>query len=458
VEGSGGQMMELLEGKMPGTLDPTSVSTKLQKIATLAQDAPDMMIKTLAHHIDVAFLQEAYRRTRKGGAPGIDGKTAAGYAGNLEDNLADLLERFKSGRYRAPAVRRVRIPKGGGKMRPIGIPTFEDKVLQRAVVMVLEAIYEQDFLDCSYGFRPRRSAHMALEALWKATMELGGGWVLELDIESFFDTVDHAHLRSFLDQRVQDGVIRRTIGKWLNAGVLEEGAVRRTQAGTPQGGVISPLLANVYLHHVLDVWFAEVVAPRLAGRSRLIRYADDAVIVFDDLSDAQRVLDVLPKRFGKFGLRLHPDKTRLVDFRRPPGDRPSSGGGFTMLGFTHYWGRSHKGRPVVKRKTSAKSLSRALQSVGQWCKVHRHQRVVEQHTALVKKVKGHYGYFGITGNARALSAFVGQVERRWRYWLARRGGRNTMPWERFKKLLKRYPLPIPRIVHGFLRPAAKPSI
>jgi len=435
------------------------VSTKLQKIAKLAKEAPEMVVTSLAHHIDEAFLKEAYRCTRKDGAVGVDGQTAVEYAANLEGNLEQLLNRFKSGRYRAPAVRRVRIPKGDGhKTRPIGIPTFEDKVLQRAVVMVLEAVYEQDFLDCSYGFRPGRSAHMALEALWKGTMDLGGGWVLELDIESFFDTVDHGHLRSFLDQRVSDGVVRRAIGKWLNAGVLEGGAIRRTQAGTPQGGVISPLLANIYLHHVLDVWFAEAVMPRLNARALLVRYADDAALVFESESDAKRVLRVLPKRFGKYGLRLHPDKTRLVEFRRPLGGdrRPSGGGGFSMLGFTHYWGTSRKGRPVVKRKTAAKSLSRALKRIGQWCRKNRHQPLADQHAALVRKVRGHYGYFGITGNAQSLSNFVRQVERRWRYWLARRGGRRTMPWERFSRLLKRYPLPPPRIVHSVYRRSAKP--
>jgi group II intron reverse transcriptase/maturase len=415
-----------------------------------------MVLTSLAHHIDVTFLKEAYRRTRKDGAVGVDGRSAADYSANLEENLQQLLDRLKSGQYRAPAVRRVHIPKGDGrKTRPIGIPTFEDKVLQRAVVMVLDAVYEQDFLDCSYGFRPGRSAHMALEALWRGTMDLGGGWVLELDIESFFDTVDHAHLRGFLDLRVRDGVIRRAIGKWLNAGVLEDGAVRRNEAGTPQGGVISPLLANVYLHHVLDVWFTEVVMPRLNGRAILVRYADDVVIVFEHESDARRVLQVLPKRFARFGLRLHPEKTRLVDFRRPPGGRrPPGDSGFSMLGFTHYWGRSRKGRPVVKRKTATKSLSRALVRIGTWCRFHRHEPIADQHAALVKKVRGHYAYFGITGNRRSLSNFVRHVERRWRYWLARRGGRRKMTWERFSLLIKRFALPTPRIVHSVLRGAA----
>jgi RNA-directed DNA polymerase len=279
---------------------------------------------------------------------GVDGQTAEAYAESLEENLEDLLNRFRSGRYRAPAVRRVHIPKGDGrKTRPIGIPTFEDKVLQRSVAMVLEAVYEQDFLNCSYGFRPGRSAHMALEALWKGTMDLNGGWVLELDIESFFDTVDHDHLRSFLDQRVRDGVIRRTIGKWLKAGVLEAGVMQRNAAGTPQGGVISPLLANIYLHHVLDVWFAEVVQPRLGGRAFLVRYADDAVLVFEHASDAERVMRVIAERFGKFGLRLHPDKTRLIEFRRPRSavDLPPEVPGFRCWVSRTTGGRLERGGP-----------------------------------------------------------------------------------------------------------------
>ena len=442
---------------MPGIPRPTSVSTKLQRIAKLASEAPTMVFTSLSHHIDISFLKEAYRRTRKDAAVGVDGRSAADYAENLEDNLQDLLDRFKSGRYRAPSVRRVHIPKGDGrKTRPIGIPTFEDKVLQRAVAMVMEAVYEQDFKDCSYGFRPGRSAHKALASLWKGLMNMNGGWVLELDIESFFDTMDHAHLRSFLDRRVRDGVLRRTIGKWLKAGVLEDGTTIRATSGTPQGGVISPLLANIYLHHVLDVWFANEVQPRMKGRAFMVRYADDAVLAFANENDANRVLQVLPKRFGKYGLRLHPDKTRLVDFRKPEvGRRPSSGRGFTLLGFTHYWGRSRKGRSVVKRKTSAKSMSRALRGIGHWCRRVRHHKLDDQHAALVRKVYGHYAYFGITGNGWSLRKFLFGVERRWRFWLHRRGSRRSMPWDRFYRMIRRRKLPAPRVVHSVYRSAAK---
>ena len=270
------------------------------------------------------WLREAHRRTRKDGALGIDGQRAGAYAVELDENLHSLLDRAKSGMYRAPPVRRVNIPKGNGETRPLGIPTFEDKVLQRAVAMVLGAVYEQDFLDCSYGFRPKRSAHQALDALQDAATRMYGGWVIELDIRKYFDSIDHERLREVLDGRVRDGVIRRLIGKWLNAGVMEAGELRSSsEAGTPQGGVISPLLANIFLHEVLDVWFDQQVKPRLRGRAMLVRYADDAVVLFQYEDDAKRVMEVLPKRFGKYGLALHPEKTRLVPFRAlRRGDRP----------------------------------------------------------------------------------------------------------------------------------------
>ena len=275
---------------MAGTLGREVISTRQRKIAELAQREPKLTLTTLAHQVDDVWMREAYRRTRKDAAAGVDGVTAAQYEADLEANLSGLLERFKSGRYRAPAVRRVHLEKPGtSKTRPIGIPTLEDKILQRAVLMVLEPVYEQDFLECSYGFRPGRGAHQALQSLWEGLMEFGGGWVIDLDIEDFFGSVDWGHLRSFLDQRVQDGVIRRAIGKWLNAGVMEAGELSYPQRGTPQGGVISPTLSNVYLHEVLDEWFEHEVKPRLRGRAFEVRYADDAVLVFEHEDDARRV-------------------------------------------------------------------------------------------------------------------------------------------------------------------------
>ena len=440
-----------------------SVSTKRQRIATLARQAPTMSFTTLAHHIDLEWLQEAYRLTRKDGAAGTDGQTAADYAVDLEANLQSLLDRAKSGRYKAPPVRRVRIPKGeGNETRPIGIPTFEDKVLQRAVAMVLESVYEQDFLDCSFGFRPGRSPHQALQSFREQMMAMRGGWVLEVDIRKFFDCLDHGHLREMLSRRIRDGVLKRLIGKWLKAGVLEAGRLHRPEAGSPQGGVISPILSNVYLHYVLDTWFEQEVLPRLKGRGFLVRFADDAVMGFACESDARRVLEVLPKRFARYGLTLHPTKTRLVKFTRPPyrdspkGRVPSlRPGTFDLLGFTHYWGRSLRGNWIVKRKTARDRLSRSLRTINQWCRKHRHRKLIDQHRALSRKVQGHYAYYGITGNYAALRCFWQGVQGNWKKWLSRRSQRAYSDWPRFRRLMERYPLPKPVVVHSVFRGVAK---
>jgi len=434
------------------------MSTGQQRIAELAEQCPQVAFTTLAHHLNLTLLLHAYHATRKDGAPGVDGQTGADYAKNLLDNLRGLLDRAKSGNYRAPPVRRVHIPKGTGReTRPLGIPTFEDKLLQRAVVMLLEPLYEQDFLDCSYGFRPDRSAHQGLEALWKQTMDMKGGWILEVDIRKFFDNLDHSHLRELLQLRVRDGVILRLIGKWLNAGVLEDGEITTPEAGTPQGGVISPLLANIYLHYVLDEWFEQQVKPRLRGRAFLIRYADDFVIGFENEEDARRVEEVLGKRFAKYGLTLHPDKTRLVAFNRPTNQAKGSSqeegataGIFDLLGFTHYWGKSWRGKWVVMRKTASSRLRRAIRRIADWCRKNLHEPVGEQHQALKQKLQGHYGYYGITGNAIGLNRFLQAVRRLWKRWLGRRR-RGPFPWSEYLQLLKRYPLPPARVVHSVYR-------
>jgi group II intron reverse transcriptase/maturase len=408
-------------------------------------------LTTLAHHIDIDWLLEAYRRTRKDGAVGVDGQTAEDYAVDLEGNLRSLLDRAKSGRYQAPPVRRVHIPKGTGpETRPIGIPTFEDKILQRAVAMILEAVYEQDFLACSYGFRPGRSGHQALEALRDRLMESRGGFVIEIDIRKFFDTMDHRHLHAILRQRVRDGVLLRLIGKWLKAGVLEDGCLTHPESGSPQGGVVSPILSNAYLHEVLDTWFEQMVKPRLQGRAHLIRYADDAVLVFALERDARRVMEVLPKRFGKYGLTLHPEKTRLVRF---PGPRPGAHSGcrearpgtFDFLGFTHYWGRTLRGTWTVKRKTAKDRFRRSLKSLSEWCRKHRHRSLSEQQVALTAKLRGHFAYYGITGNSRSLGRFRHHAVRSWHKWLSRRSSKANIVWERFSELERRYPLPPARL-------------
>jgi RNA-directed DNA polymerase len=444
---------------MQGTSSSEGVSTKLERIAKLAKDMPGATLTTLAHHIDVEWLREAHRRTRKDGAAGVDGETSEAYAANLEDNLRSLLDRAKSGTYRAPPVRRVHIPKGDGKeTRPIGIPTFEDKVLQRAAQMVLEAVYEQEFLDCSYGFRPGKSAHQMLADIQHRAVRMAGGWVLEVDIKKFFDTLDHQHLREILQKRVRDGVLLRLIGKWLKAGVLEDGALEFPDEGTPQGGVISPLLANIYLHEVLDAWFEREVKPRLRGQCFLFRYADDFIILFREEEDARRVLAVLPKRFGRYGLTLHPEKTRLVEFRRPgPRLRDGDGGkpgSFELLGFNHHWARSRANHWVVKRSTSKSRFSRAMKKVAEWCRRNRHRPIREQWKELRGKVCGHYGYYGIIGNSRALTRFLYEVRRCWHKWLNRRSQRRNLSWVQMALLLKRYPLPPP----GLCTPARSKAV
>jgi len=437
---------------MTGAQEPDSVSTKQQRIAELAKRSPQMGFTSLNHYLDLDWMREAYNRTRKDGAPGVDGQTDSDYGLTLLDNLESLLDRAKGGTYFAPPVRRVHIPKGTGKeTRPLGIPTLEDKILQRAVVMALEPIYEQDFLSCSYGFRPGRSAHMALQALWQQTMGMGGCWLLDVDIRKFFETLDHAQLRALLRQRVRDGVLLRLIDKWLKAGVLEDGNVSYPEAGTPQGGVISPLLSNVYLHYVLDVWFEQEVKPRLKGRAFLVRYADDFVMGFACEGDARRVLEVLPKRFGKYGLTIHPDKTRLVPFVRPS-RRPSGPvletakppESFDFLGFTHYWSQSKQGNWVVKRKTAGSRFHRAVKKIGAWLRRNRHLPMREQIQTLKQKLQGHYAYYGgVVGNLRCLQRFRHEAVCLWRKWLSRRKRGGQFSWERMNKLLKAIQLPQP---------------
>lgn len=423
----------------------------------MARTHRDRAFASLNHILDLEWMLEAYRTTRKDGAAGIDGVTAADYAQALEANLLDLLDRIKSGRYRAPPVRRSYIPKADGSRRPLGIPTFEDKVAQRAIVMLLEVIYEQDFLPCSYGFRPGRSAHDAVHDLRTALMTQGMRWVLDIDIKRYFDTILHDQLRSFLDRRVTDGVVRRMIDKWLKAGVLESGSLTYATEGTPQGGVISPLLANIYLHHVLDEWVATVVGKRLKGRHTLVRYADDFVMAFEDHLDAKRVFRVLGQRLARYGLTLHPDKSRFIDFRfrRPDGvSHPAtSGTTFDFLGFTHVWGKSMKGKNVVRQVTAKGRFARALSAVTDWCQRNRHQPIRQQHAHLSAMLRGHYGYYGITGNGRRVRWYLHQVERVWKKWLSRRGRHGNFRWDRLRELLSRNPLPPARIMRQYTVPS-----
>lgn len=438
---------------MPEMSSSENVSTKRLRIAELAKQSPQMAFTSLNHHLDVDWLRAAFYRTRKDGAVGVDGQTWKQYEANLEDNLRSLQDRAKSGTYRAPPVRRVKIPKGtSGEFRPIGIPTLEDKILQRAVVMLLEPIYEEDFLDGSYGFRPGRSAHQALSALWQGATRTAGCWILEVDVRKYFDTLDHRHLRELLSIRVRDGVILRLIGKWLKAGIMEDGRLSYPSSGSPQGGVVSPILANVYLHYVLDVWFETMVRPRLRGTAFLVRYADDFVVGFTHEEDARRVTEVLPKRFAKYGLTVHPTKTRLVPFRRPsPGSGPARSprpGSFDFLGFTHHWRRSRHGKWTIYRKTASSRFTRSVTTLAQWCRSHRHLPIRQQHSTLCQKLVGHYAYYGVTGNYESLSRFYHETRLRWAKWLRRRGGKRRRTWAWFNHLVaNQFPLPRPRIYH-----------
>lgn len=448
---------------MTELLTSGSISTKYNRIAELAKQMPNVALRSLSRHMDEEWLSEAYRRTRKDGALGVDGRGAEEYAADLGGNLRRLLDRAKSGTYRAPPVRRVHIPKGNGQTRPLGIPTYEDKVLQRAVAMLLEAVYEQDFKDCSYGFRPGRGAHLALSKLRDTLMDMGGGWVLEVDVRKYFDSIDHGSLREVLRQRIGDGVVLRLIGKWLNAGVMERGELSYPETGTPQGGVISPMLANIFLHTVLDVWLESEVKPRLRGRAELVRFADDFVIAFAREDDARRVYSVLPKRFEKYGLTLHPQKTRLVRFKRPSYSKRDDGttkgtgqGVFDLLGFTLYWARSERGYWVVQLKTARDRFTRTLHRLNDWCRANRHRPVREQWLRISRALKGHSAYFGVMGNLGRLLALRHATYRIWRNWLNRRSQRARVTWKKMRLLSERYPLPSPPQTLRSLRALANP--
>lgn len=436
---------------MADTLKSGDISTRLARIAKLAREDRKRVFTSIGHVIDVEWMREAYHRTRKDGALGVDKQTAEEFAKNLDVNLKALVDGFHSGGYKAPPVRRVHIPKGEGKTRPIGVPTFADKVMQRAVAMVMEAIYEEEFYTNSYGFRPKRSARMALERLQRWPIFRAQCWVIEADIQGFFDTLDHSQLRSFLDQRIRDGAIRRIVDKWLKAGVMEGRRLERPINGTPQGGVISPLLANIYLHHVLDQWYEQDVRSRMQRCTMLIRYADDFVMMFESENDARKVFEVLPKRFQKYGLALHPEKTRLINFSNPKhwGGNDKGPRSFDFLGFTHHWAKSRQGRYVVKQKTSKKRFSRSLKRIKEICRKMRHKKVQEQYQYLCQMLRGHYGYFGITGNSGALSRFRHEVIRIWGRSLVRRH-RRPFTWIWFKPLLDRFDLPAAHPVHSLV--------
>lgn len=424
------------------------MSTGLLKVAERAKREPDARFNSLAHLVDEAALGRAFNRMRKDAAVGVDGITKEQYGQQLEENLRGLHERLRTMRYRHQPIRRVHIPKADGKTRPIGISSLEDKIVQGVLREVLEAIYEQDFLECSYGFRPKRSAHDALRAMHQMVFREGIAVILEADIQAYFDSIDRKKLLELLQIRVADPPLLRLIGKCLSVGVLDGEELSKPEEGTAQGSSISPMFGNVYLHYGLDLWFERDIKPRLKGHARLIRFADDFVIGFERRDDAVRVMEVLHKRMSKYGLTLHPDKTRLIPFARPQyGQNDWSGPGtFDFLGFTMYWCRTRRGGWRLGMKTRKARIQRALVALGEWCRRHRHLSLKDQHAALSRRLRGHYQYFGVNGNSRSLQQVRCRTERLWLKGLRRRGQRrNRLTWERFSAYLKAHPLPSPRI-------------
>jgi len=442
----GCQGMEPLMGDTMGMQRSKTVLTKQERIAELAKNAPDMSFQSLNHYLTLEWLEEAYRRTRKDGAVGIDEVTAEEYEANLQPNLKSLLDRAKSGSYFAPPVLRGYIPKDdkGKELREIGIPTLEDKLLQRAITMILEPIYEQDFHSCSYGFRPKRSAHDCIKAIRDTLYKWQGGYVIDVDIRKYFDSIDKGQVRTFLDVRVRDGVVRRLIGKWLKAGVTKDGHIEYPEKGTVQGGVISPILSNVYLHHVLDHWFETVVKPGRRSSVQLFRYADDFIIVCKDKIDADSIMDVLPKRFARFGLTIHPKKTRQLNFSKPksPNKKPPT---FQFLGFTFYWGKTQKGWYTVKLKTSNDRFKKSARKLFELCRANRHRPIKEQRKKLNEVLVGSYNYYGVSFNYRSLSRLHRRAVKSWHFWLNRRSQKRSMPWKRFQDILRFLPLAPPAI-------------
>ena len=427
-----------------------TVSTKLARIAEQSKRDATWVFTTLAHLMDEDFLTEAFHQLRKDAAAGIDEMTVTEYAVNLGERIADLHRRLVAREYRAQPARRVWIPKGDGGQRPLAILVLEDKIVQRAVAMLLEAIYEPHFCEFSFGFRRQRSAHQALTYLRQQCLEHDINWIIDADIAKFFDTISWEQLRAILQKRVNDGAILRLIGMWLHVGVVEGDQVTNQEVGTPQGAPISPILANIFLHTVLDEWFQKEVRPRMNGNCFLVRFADDFVMGFSLKSDAERVYRVLPKRFERYGLRIHPEKSRMVQFSRPYWKQGKGPGSFAFLGFTHYWGKMLSGGWTIKRKTQGKRLSRFLSGIGDWCKENLHEPMAKQYGILSAKLRGHYQYYGVRGNFKMLEVVYEGTRAKWKKWLSRRNSKDRMGWEKFAAQVEAiFDLPKPRIVHAF---------
>lgn len=427
----------------------------LERVREAAVRDRELRFTNLWFHVyDIGRLREAYLGLKREAAPGVDRVTWRSYGEGLEENLLDLSGRLRRGAYRAKPVRRVYVPKPDGRQRPLGVTALEDKIVQRATVEVLSAVYETDFLGFSYGFRPRRSAHMALDALAVGVQTRPVNWVLDADIRGFFDTIDHDCLMGLVERRIADVRVLRHIKKWLNAGVLENGKRMEQEAGTPQGSSISPLLANIYLHYVLDVWANEWRRERVRGTAIIVRWADDFIVGFEHREDAERFLAELRERLAEFHLELHPDKTRIIAFGRKADDDWRSGKGpkpgtFDFLGFTHACDRTRKGnRFIVLRQTAKSRLCAKLAAMKQWLREHLHDPVPEVGARLERVIRGHVQYFGVPRNGPSLRAFIKGLARLWYMALRRRSQKTRMTWKRMYRLLRAH-FPPPRIVHPY---------
>ena len=441
-------------GTFNGSKTLRKVSTIELQIAERASKHKGEALHSLNQFIDEALLERCYKQLNKNSASGVDGENWYEFGIEAQVRIPELLRKFKTGEYRAPQIRRVYIPKGEGEKRPLGIPTIEDKVLQAGVRQVLEPIYEKEFKDFSYAFRPKRSAHQAIDYMGRKITFGGVRYIIDADLKNYFGSIAHDMLREFVARRVNDGVINKMIDKWMKAGILEEGQVIYPTEGTPQGGIISPILSNIYLHYVLDEWFSGEIQPLLKGHSFMVRYADDFILGFSDKQEAMRVMEVLPKRFGKYKLNLHPEKTKLIDLESESGKGERS---FDFLGFTHYKSEGRKGKPVMKRKTSKKKLTKAITQTEEWIKENRHRKLKELMRELNVKMRGHYNYYGIIFNHKGIHRFYIEIRNRLHKWLNRRGGKTVWTWDKFFLLINKWsPLLSPKLYHGLN--SAKPIL
>jgi group II intron reverse transcriptase/maturase len=450
-EGRGPHMVARSEETSTVHRSGESVATKLRRITEKARKEPGFKFTSLYHLLNEELLRECFKRLRNDAAAGIDNVTKGMYAENLGDNLSNLIERLHKMAYIPQPVRRKYIPKpGGDKQRPLGIPCLEDKLVQAGLVRILEAVYEQDFINDSYGFRPARSCHKALRALSDTVENKPVNHIVEADIKGFFDNVSQEWLMKFLAHRIEDKRIQRMVKRFLKAGVAEDGNVKVNDEGTPQGGVISPLLANIYLHYVLDLWLEKVYRKSCTGFVRLIRYADDFVVCFQYKADAERFRIELGERLGKFGLEVEPTKTRVVEFGRfavqhakGKGEKAET---FDFLGLTHYCGTRRDGKGFrMKRLTSRKKFTAKLRAFKEWLKKARTLKTKELWETAKAKLRGHYNYYGVTDNLRGIERFYAEVKKLLHKWLNRRGKKHCLNWQKFSEMQQRFSLPKPRI-------------